>query len=118
MNVVDPNGPIEERVWGSPGTPSRRSQVLALLPAAADDLLRGKAAVPPLDDAEDCLALTTEEARLLDRALADAGVEQDEQQNAYVLEYHLDVPGQDGDLLAIRFEPIYPDGSIGCSSCG
>jgi hypothetical protein len=118
LNVGDADGYVEERVWGRPGTPSRRSRVLALLPASAADLLRGKEAVPPLDDAEDCLALTTDEARLLDRALADAGFEQDEQQNAYLLDYALAVPGQDGAWLDIRFEPIYPDGSIGCSACG
>ena len=92
--------------------------MLALLPAAAADLLRGRETLPPLDDGEDCLAFPTEDARLLDAALAGAGLAQDEQQNRYRLEYHLDAPGPGTSLITITFEPRYPDGSFTCSACG
>ena len=41
----------------------------------------------------DCLGMTTAEARLLDATLRDAGLEQDEWRNRYLLEYHVDFDG-------------------------
>jgi hypothetical protein len=66
----------------------------------------------------DCLALTTDDARRLDRALADAGVEGGTDE--YMLRYHLEYLGQDGTPLemSIGFEPVFPDGTISCSACG
>ena len=114
----DPFGPIAERVYPQPGPPVERSKILALLPTAAADLLRDKEAVPPVDDAADCLGLTVEEARLLDGALRAGGLEQDAKQNKYVLQYHRDAPGPGTTRITVNFEPRFPDGSVGCSPCG
>ena len=77
---------------------------------------------PPIRTAGplDCLGMTTAEARLLDAALSDAGLEQDEWRNKYLLEYHvvLDSAAPDAWRLGVWFEPILPDGTIGCTSCG
>jgi hypothetical protein len=97
-------------------------QLLAELPTSAADLLRGRLTVPAVrgsSDAQyDCLALTTDDARRLDRALADAGVEGGTDE--YMLRYHLEYLGQDGTPLemSIGFEPVFPDGTISCSACG
>ena len=112
-----PNAPIEKREWGTPGTPIPREQLLALFPAEVADLLRGRDTLPPLGDAEDCLSLTTAEARVLDRALVGAGFEKDPVQNRYVLSYAKGIPGR-ADVLSVRLEPVMPDGTVGCSSCG
>ena len=95
-------------------------QLLAMLPAPAEDLLRGKQYVPQaLGTREErwdaCLALTTEEARLLDRILREAGIEHDD---TYQLQYHVDYPGHDGFQLGVYLEPVFPDGSVTCSGCG
>jgi hypothetical protein len=97
------------------------SEQLATLPAAAADILRDRDAVPSDgDDPSDCLGMTTAEARQLDGALRGAGLAQDESRNRYLLEYHilLDSADPDGWRLGVWFEPILPDGTIGCSSCG
>lgn len=99
------------------------SEKMAMLPPAAADLLRYRAAVPSDDYGEPsfhCLGLTTEDARRLDAALRDAGLEQDEWRNRYLLEYHVDLDGDSPETwrLNVWFEPILPDGTIGCTSCG
>lgn len=98
------------------------AEKLAMLPAAAADLLRDREEVPSddYDASMDCLGMTTAEARLLDAALSDAGFEQDEWRNRYLLEYHivLDSAAPDAWRLGVWFEPILPDGTIGCTSCG
>lgn len=114
----NPNAPIEERVWGTPGTTMPRGQLLAMFPPRVADLLRDRVAVPPLDDSEDCLGLSTAEARLLHQALLDGGLVQDPRQNEYVLQYEKAIPGPPGELLTVRLEPVFPDGTVGCSSCG
>jgi len=118
LQLFDPAAPVEQRVYPGSGPPMERSQMLALLPAAVADLLRDRETLPPTDDPPDCLAFTTEDARLLDAALADAGLAQDEQQNRYRLEYHLDAPGPGTSLITITFEPRFPDGTFICSACG
>ena len=65
-----------------------------------------------------CFAVPTEDARQLDRALSDVGLEQDAQANQYHLQYQLAYPLEDGGLLDVVFEPVFPDGSISCSACG
>ncbi len=79
-------------------------QLLAVLPTSAADLLRGRLTVPAVrgsSDAQyDCLALTTDDARRLDRALADAGVEGGTDE--HMLWYHLEYVGQDGTPLEMK----------------
>ena len=68
----------------------------------------------------DELEVPLDEARLLDETLRTVGLEQDQQANLYLLEYHLDLDG-DGPgtrQLTILFESILPDGTIGCTACG
>jgi hypothetical protein len=100
-----------------------RPEMLSLLPATAAELLRGQEAEPPVDYlvppgnsrnvVPDCLALTTEDARLFDEALRAAGIEPG---GRYVLSYELDGPGE--TTLDITLEPIFPDGTVNCSGCG
>jgi hypothetical protein len=97
---------------------------LASLPAAAADLLRDQSRVVDISDSygdpNDCLALDVADARRLDAVLRGAGFEQDEARNSYLLQYQVEVdrpePGTWG--LEVWFEPILPDGTITCSSCG
>jgi hypothetical protein len=97
-------------------------QLLAVLPAPAAGLLAGRPVAPnpdpPTPGWNVCLALSTEDARLLDRALSDAGLEQGEQDNRYLLQYQIDHPIEAGAVLDIVFEPQFPDGTISCSGCG
>jgi hypothetical protein len=95
-------------------------QLLAALPAPAANLLRGRLTVPSVlagDPQYDCLALTTDDARRLDRALSDAGLEGGTDR---MVRYHLEYIGQDGIPLemSIGLEPVFPDGTISCSACG
>lgn len=95
---------------------------LAILPAAAADFLRDREAVPSdaYDPSFDCLGMTTAEARQLDGVLSEAGLEQHEWRNRFLLEYHVDFDGPAPDAwgLGIWFEPILPNGLITCTSCG
>jgi hypothetical protein len=97
-------------------------QKLAMLPAAAADFLRDREAVPSdaYDASSDCLGMTTAEARELDDILSNAGLPQDEGRNGSLLEYHVDFdgPAPDAWRLGVWFEPILPDGTITCTSCG
>ena len=94
-------------------------QLLAALPAPASDLLRGRLTVPAfaLDSQYDCLVLTTDDARRLDRALTDAGLEAGTDK---MVSYHREYLGQDDTPLelTIGLEPVFPDGTISCSACG
>jgi hypothetical protein len=97
---------------------------LDMLPPEVSGLLRDREPVPIAGDSYggpfDCLGLTTAEARGLDAALREAGFAQDEYKNRFLLEHHLDLDG-DGPgraTISIWFEPVFPDGSIGCSACG
>jgi hypothetical protein len=98
------------------------SEKLAMLPTAAADLLRDREEVlsDSYDASSDCVGMTTAEARLLDEALSNAGLEQDDGRNGSLLEYHvvLDRAAPDAWRLGVWFEPILPDGTITCSSCG
>jgi hypothetical protein len=93
---------------------------LALLPAAAADLLRDRELVRGYDGVSHCLGMTTAEARQLDEALRGAGLAQDEWRNEFILEYHavLDSAAPKAWRIEVWFEPILPDGTIGCTSCG
>lgn len=102
-------------VYPMPGPPIDRS-IWSLLPASAQEVLRDRETVAPDNDRWDCVALPTDDARALDRALTTAGLEQIQQE--YVLAYELDTPGFVPSVVWIYFEPRFPDGSSGCSSCG
>jgi hypothetical protein len=97
-------------------------RLLAVLPASAADLLTSRPAAPnpfpPTPGWNACFALSTDDARRLDRALDDAGAERPEPDNQFHLQYQLDDPLEEGAQLRIAFEPQFPDGSISCSACG
>ena len=97
------------------------TEKLGLLPPEVSRLLRDREPVPIWGDSYggpfDCLGLTTAQARRLDEVLRGSGFAQDEQLNRYLLEYHLD-DGPGTMRISIWFEPVFPDGSIGCSACG
>lgn len=96
-----------------------QSEALALLPDAAAELLRDKETVPSDYYGEDsrCLALTTDEARQLDVVLSDSGLAQDPIQNGFTLQYYVGGTDTGDPDVVIIFEPIFPDGTIGCSGC-
>ena len=81
------------------------------LPAAVADLLRAKPLVAVEAPESECRGLTTDEARALEGELRSAGFTQDEGWNRYVLQYEL-------EEAVVTFEPIFPDGTVGCSGCG
>jgi hypothetical protein len=96
---------------------------LTMLPAEAAALLRDAALVPSeagYGADSHCLGLDTEASRDFDAALRRSGFEQDPWRNRYLLEYHLDADGAGPGtmIISIWFEPILPDGTITCSSCG
>ena len=104
-----------------------QQEMLAALPRAARDLLRDRPFVR--SDAyggdssggiSDCLGLDVADARRLDRALRAAGYEQEGWRNRYLLQDYaeLDLPEAGTWWLEVWFEPILPDGTITCSSCG
>ena len=98
-----------------------------MLPVEAAELLRGREPVPfsedqpPAEPPFDCLGVPLDEARLLERRAAHGRLEQDEETNLYLLEYHVDLDG-DGPgtrQLSIFLVPILPDGTISnCMGCG
>lgn len=93
---------------------------LAMLPPDVAVLLRDAAPVPSQEVYPHCLGLDTDASRELDAALRRSGFEQDPGRNRYLLEYHLDADGAGPGtmIISIWFEPILPDGTIPCSSCG
>jgi hypothetical protein len=97
-------------------------ELLDRLPSAAAELLRDRPSVEGLydDPSSHCLGMTTADARRLDAALDNAGLAQDEGRNRYLLEYHIDLDGDGPEArwLNVWFEPIMPDGTVTCSSCG
>lgn len=115
LMLGNPEHPFQELTLSLP-------EKLAMLPAAAADILRDRERVTSdhYDASSDCLGMTTAEARLLDAALSDAELAQDEWRNRSLLEYHivLDSAATDAWRLGVWFEPILPDGTIGCTSCG
>jgi hypothetical protein len=113
--VSDPEHPFD-----TPSVPL--SEALAMLPTDASDLLRDRASVPTEipNDPFDCRGMNVADARRLDAALRDADLEQDEGRNGSLLEYHVDLDGDGPETwwVNVWFEPILPDGTITCSSCG
>lgn len=97
---------------------------LDALPRAVADLLRDRSPVPDSSnsygDDPDCLRLDLADARRLDAALREARLNQAAGRNRYLLEYHVELDRPEDGIwwLSVWFEPILPDGTITCSSCG
>lgn len=99
-------------------------QKLAMWPTEIAGILSGRALVPRHenvygDDAH-CLHLPLADARRLDAELNRLGFDQREDVNGALLQYHADIDGSASAtrMIEIWFEPVFPDGSIGCSYCG
>ena len=120
--------------YGSWPPTSKLSTVLKLLPASAQELLRGKRASrepgldgPRPDEAGDPvpavefhISVSTEEARALEAALVDAGFAVDERPAPFELAYDVDAPAwapRRGPVV-IGFEPVLPHGEATCAPCG
>jgi hypothetical protein len=91
---------------------------IALLPSSISRLLADDGYVMPVDWDENCIEQTTEEARALERALRNADAHQDTFTKRFMVQYAVPMPGESDQEIWLRFEPAFPDGSIGCSACG
>jgi hypothetical protein len=124
-----------EIVYGPWQPTAKLSDTLKLLPASAQGLLRGKKAgrqrgsccTPNHSVAVDWYhsSATTEEARALTAALADAGLSDerlDLSAGTYELAYSVEAPAFGGEAVgakvSIGFEPILPHGEATCGPCG
>jgi hypothetical protein len=108
---------------GADAAEATLTEKLEMLPPDVAALLRDAAPVPSeagYGADSHCLGLDTDASRELDAALRRSGFEQDPWRNRYLLEYHLDADGAGPGtmIVSIWFEPILPDGTITCSSCG
>ena len=111
------------------------SRILNLLPAAAADILRGKVRTPfnglykptpreirPVTDY--CSDVPIDEARLLAKALEDAGPTEKADPDGtfrtghFRLDYEFEGPAEGQEGVSIYFEPYLPHGEIICSPCG
>ena len=92
------------------------ARIVALLPAAAQNVFRGRdwnarGAGPG------CFAVTTNEARSLAKALDGAGPATKRAGSAIRLHYTFDAPGPSRQVW-IGFDPFLPHGEVTCSGCG
>ncbi len=106
-----------------PSEPMEQASILALFPAATQDLLRGATTREgPLFGSpgnfrptqQHCFDANTDEARKLIAALEAAGLER---KGAYRLNYDIAAAGREPEAT-ITFEPYLPHGEPICSACG
>jgi hypothetical protein len=102
------------------------ARIVALLPAAAQDVLRGRdwrtRALRLTPSARrgiygGCFAVTTNEARSLAKALDGAGPATARKGGAINLNYKFDAPSPSRQVW-ISFDPFLPHGEVICSACG
>jgi hypothetical protein len=124
--------PSHYQVCMDTSPPKDVSQLLALLPVQATDVLRGKSLEGSEGDlveareggrtvvigrsATYCTKLTTEEAREVAKPFS--GLEQDPRFHGVVLGYRLAEPVANLNPTSIWFEPYFPHGQVTCSACG
>jgi hypothetical protein len=124
--------PSHYQVCMDTSPPKDVSQLLALLPVQAADVLRGKSLEGSEGDlveareggrtvvigrsATYCTKLTTEEAREVAKPFS--GLEQDPRFHGVVLGYRLAEPVANLNPTSIWFEPYFPHGQVTCSACG
>jgi len=94
------------------------AHLIKVLPASVSSLLAGREYVSPIEWDQDCIALSLEETRALERVLRDGDYDQDAFTNNFMVQYLVDVSGAYGIQISLMFEPRFPDGSIGCSAYG
>jgi len=91
------------------------SDILALLPGPAEDLLRAKG-IRHGEGSVGCYDVTTGEARAIAEALNDAGLERNDPDIWQA--YRIQVPGPIRKEGLIVFLAILPHGEVICSHCG
>lgn len=111
VDVPDLDKPRQGRV-----VRMRPARIVALLPAAAQNALRGRdwnarGAGPG------CFAVTTNEARSLAKALDGAGPASARKGGTINVNYKFDAPGPSRQVW-ISFDPFLPHGEVACTSCG
>ena len=104
--VPDPDNPRQGRI-----VPMGPARIVALLPEAAQNVLRGR------DWSAGCFAVTTNEARSLAKALDGAGPATARKGGGINLTYKFDAPGPSRQVW-ISFDPFLPHGEVTCSQCG
>ena len=127
VDVSDLDKPRQGRV-----VPMRPARIVALLPAAAQNVLRGRdwraevsrgpgvgPGVPGVRRGVygGCFAVTTNQARSLAKALDGAGPATARKGGAIRLHYTFDAPGPSRQVW-ISFDPFLPHGEVTCSQCG
>jgi len=120
--VPDLDKPRQGRV-----VPMGPARIVALLPAAAQNVLRGRdwrteVSRPGFPGARrgvygGCFAVTTNEARSLAKALDGAGPAAARKGGSINLNYHFDAPGPSRQVW-IGFSPYLPHGETTCLGCG
>lgn len=94
------------------------AQLTAMLPPSVSSLLAGRDYVSPTDWEQECISVSLDEARVLDQVLSEGGFDQNEFTNRFIVQYAVDVSGANDLQISLMFEPVFPDGTIGCSACG
>jgi len=100
------------------GVTTEPAHLIEMLPASISSLLSGREYVSPIEWDQECIALTTDEAHVLERVLRKAGYDQNALINHFMVQFSVPVPGAYGLEISLMFEPRFPDGSVGCSACG
>jgi hypothetical protein len=108
--------------------PMGPARILALLPAAAQNVLRGRdwrteVGRPGFPGARrgvygGCFAVTTDEGRSLANALDGAGPATARKGGSINLNYRFDAPGRPNRHVWISFSPFLPHGETTCLGCG
>jgi hypothetical protein len=101
---------IEKVTPGFKFQPMRAARIVTLLPAAAQNVLRGRDW--NAEDGSGCFAVRTEEARKLAKALEGAGPAKKGRLN-----YRFNAPGLSRQVV-IGFNPYFPHGKTECLECG
>jgi hypothetical protein len=94
------------------------SELVPLLPSSVSALLEDRDSVSPVEWEQDCVAMTTDEARVLENLLHSEAHDQVAFFKPFLVQFSVDVPGAYGMQVSLMFEPRFPDGAIGCSGCG
>ena len=96
--------------------PIEPSEIFALLPGPAKDVLRAKGRTNP----DKCYEVTAEEARAIAGALDDAGLERDDPEvwQAYTIDAPEPIRKQGWKQGIVFFLTMLPHGEVICSHCG
>lgn len=94
------------------------AQLIAMLPSSVSSLLAGRDYVSPTDWEQECVSVSLDEARVLNRVLSEGDFDQNELINRFMVQHAVDVSGASDLQISLMFEPVFPEGVISCSACG